>query len=164
MYIRRKAYSVAIDENGEEKLFSTTEIMSEEAYVEKLYAEAEKEEKKSSVGKKVAIGAGATAGTAAAAGGTIYGAKKLGDYIVKKAVKDLINDKNLSDEQYRKRVKVGVALQEPEKKVEEVSKKVTKKAKDVSKEAGKKTEELTRKLKDSKAVREIVKKVARKGK
>ena len=43
MYIRRKVFSVAYDEaTGEEKLFSTTEIMSEEAYIEKLYAEAEK--------------------------------------------------------------------------------------------------------------------------
>ena len=38
MYIRRKVYSTAIDENGEEKLFSTTEIMSEESYIEKLYS------------------------------------------------------------------------------------------------------------------------------
>lgn len=45
MYIRRKAYSVAIDENGEEKLFSTTEIMSEESYLEKLYSENEPEQK-----------------------------------------------------------------------------------------------------------------------
>ena len=43
MYIRRKAFSVAYDENGEEKLFSTTEIMSEEAYLEKLYSENEKQ-------------------------------------------------------------------------------------------------------------------------
>ena len=45
MYIRRKAYSVVIDENGEEKLFSTTEIMSEESYLEKLYSESESEQK-----------------------------------------------------------------------------------------------------------------------
>jgi len=46
MYIRRKAFSVAIDENGEEKLFSTTEIINEDSYLEKLYAEAEKMSKK----------------------------------------------------------------------------------------------------------------------
>lgn len=45
MYIRRKVYSVAVDENGEEKLFSTTEIMSEESYLEKLYSENEPEQK-----------------------------------------------------------------------------------------------------------------------
>lgn len=82
MYIRRKVFSVAIDENGEEKLFSTTEIMSEESYLEKAYAEAEAE-KKSSTGKKVAIGAGATA--AAGAGG-IYGAGKLGEKIRKNRI------------------------------------------------------------------------------
>lgn len=83
MYIRRKVFSVAIDENGEEKLFSTTEIMSEESYLEKAYAEAEAEKKKSSTGKKVAIGAGATA--AAGAGG-IYGAGKLGEKIRKNRI------------------------------------------------------------------------------
>lgn len=48
MYIRRKAFSVAIDENGEEKLFSTTEIMSEESYLERLYSEKEDDDKKES--------------------------------------------------------------------------------------------------------------------
>ena len=85
MYIRRKVFSVAIDENGEEKLFSTTEIMSEESYLEKAYAEAEAE-KKSSTGKKVAIGAGATAGVGAAGVGGIYGAGKLGEKIRKNRI------------------------------------------------------------------------------
>jgi hypothetical protein len=49
MYIRRKAFSVAIDENGEEKLFSTTEIMSEESYLEKLYSENEEQKEFASV-------------------------------------------------------------------------------------------------------------------
>ena len=86
MYIRRKVFSVAIDENGEEKLFSTTEIMSEDSYIEKVYAEAEEAEKKSSVGKKVAIGAGATAGVGAAGVGGIYGAGKLGEKIRKNRI------------------------------------------------------------------------------
>ena len=46
MYIRRKVFSTYIDEEtGEEKLFSTTEIMSEESYLEKLYSENEPEQK-----------------------------------------------------------------------------------------------------------------------
>ena len=46
MYIRRKVFSIAYDEaTGEEKLFSTTEIMSEESYLEKLYSESEPEQK-----------------------------------------------------------------------------------------------------------------------
>ena len=45
MYIRRKVFSTYIDENGEEKLFSTTEIMSEESYLEKAYSESEPEQK-----------------------------------------------------------------------------------------------------------------------
>ena len=46
MYIRRKVFSAYIDEEtGEEKLFSTTEIMSEESYLEKLYSESEPEQK-----------------------------------------------------------------------------------------------------------------------
>lgn len=49
MYIRRKAFSIAYDENGEEKLFSTTEIMSEEAYLEKLYSENEEQKEFASV-------------------------------------------------------------------------------------------------------------------
>lgn len=54
MYIRRKAFSVAYNENGEEKLFSTTEIMSEEAYLEKLYSENE-EQKEFAEKKKKAL-------------------------------------------------------------------------------------------------------------
>jgi hypothetical protein len=52
MYIRRKVFSIAYDENGEEKLFSTTEIMSEESYLEKLYSENE-EQKEFAVKPKI---------------------------------------------------------------------------------------------------------------
>ena len=46
MYIRRKVFSTYIDEEtGEERLYSTTEIMSEESYLEKLYSENEPEQK-----------------------------------------------------------------------------------------------------------------------
>ena len=34
MYIRRKVFSVAYDENGEERLFSTTEFVNEDTYLE----------------------------------------------------------------------------------------------------------------------------------
>ena len=38
MYIRRKVFSVITDENGEERLFSTTEFINEDEYLsEKLY-------------------------------------------------------------------------------------------------------------------------------
>ena len=46
MYIRRKVFSSYIDKTtGEEKLFSTTELMSEESYLERLYSENELEQK-----------------------------------------------------------------------------------------------------------------------
>ena len=76
MYIRRKVFSVAFDENGEERYFSTNEIINEEDYLDEvLYSEKKKKEKKSHLGRNIALG---TAGTAALAGGGIYGAKKIG--------------------------------------------------------------------------------------
>ena len=42
MYIRRKVFSVGIDEYGEERLFSVNEVISEESY-QRLFAEAEAE-------------------------------------------------------------------------------------------------------------------------
>ena len=36
MYIRRKVFSVVTDENGEEKLFSTTEFINEEEYLKEF--------------------------------------------------------------------------------------------------------------------------------
>ena len=45
MYIRRKAFSIAIDENGEERYFSTNEIINEENYLEEvMYSEPSNEE------------------------------------------------------------------------------------------------------------------------
>lgn len=68
MYIRRKVFSIALDENGEERLFSTNKVVTEE-------------KKGLSKGKKRAlIAAGAVAGTAAG----IYGANKLGHRMLKK--------------------------------------------------------------------------------
>ena len=51
MYIRRKVFSTYIDETGEEKLFSTTEIMSEESYLERLYSESEEQKEFTSIRK-----------------------------------------------------------------------------------------------------------------
>ena len=89
MYIRRKVFSVALDENGEERYFSTNEIINEEDYLDEVlysedeegyldevqYSEEEEPKKKSHLGRNIALG---TAGTAALAGGGIYGAKKIG--------------------------------------------------------------------------------------
>ena len=36
MYITRKVFSIAIDENGEERYFSTNEIINEESYLREL--------------------------------------------------------------------------------------------------------------------------------
>lgn len=45
MLIKRKVYFSAIDEEtGEERLFSTTEIMSEESYLEMLYSKKEEKD------------------------------------------------------------------------------------------------------------------------
>ena len=53
MLIVRDVYFSAYDENGEEKLYSTTELISEKDYMEKLYAEAAAEEAKKSAGEKL---------------------------------------------------------------------------------------------------------------
>lgn len=54
MLIVRDVYFSAYDENGEERLYSTTELISEKDYMEKLYAEAAAaEEAKKGVGEKL---------------------------------------------------------------------------------------------------------------
>jgi len=54
MYIRRKVFSTFIDtETGEERLFSTTEIISEESYLEGLFSESESEQKEFAVTPKI---------------------------------------------------------------------------------------------------------------
>ncbi len=86
MYIRRKVFSVVMDEaTGEQKLFSTNEIISEEAYLQKVYAEAEEEEqekaskkaKAKKIAKEAAIVGGTGAGLAAGGVGAYYGTKAL---------------------------------------------------------------------------------------
>lgn len=46
MYIRRKVFSSFIDENGEERYFSTTEYTLEDNTEERVYAEKDNEDKK----------------------------------------------------------------------------------------------------------------------
>ena len=78
MYIRRKVFSVALDEYGEERYFSTNEIMGEEDYLDEvMYSDDEK----SHLGRNIAIGTGAAA---ALGGGGIYAAKKIGKKMVEK--------------------------------------------------------------------------------
>lgn len=47
MYIRRKVFSIGQDENGEQRLFSTTEIINEETYQKQFATTGEALEKKS---------------------------------------------------------------------------------------------------------------------
>ena len=70
MYIRRKVFSILVDESGEERLYSVNETLLED----RMFAKKEEEpKKKSGKGKKVALGVtGAVATTAAGA----YAAKK----------------------------------------------------------------------------------------
>ncbi len=109
MYIRRKVFSIGYDANGEERLFSTNEILNEDAYL-RMFAEKEeeKEEKKGlTKAQKRALIAGA--GVAATAAG-IYGANKLGHHMLKKNAES----------------KVGKYLAAPGDKIAKVSKKAYK--------------------------------------
>ena len=69
MYIRRKAFSTVIDENGEEKYFSTNEIINEEDYLAEInYSDKDKLTKDEKTGLGIAAG-----GAALTAAGTGYG-------------------------------------------------------------------------------------------
>ena len=64
MYIRRKVFSVILDEDGDERLFSTNEIINEDDYLDEvMYSDM-------STGEKVGLG---VAGTGALAGAGLYG-------------------------------------------------------------------------------------------
>ena len=116
MYIRRKVFSIALDENGEERLFSTKEIATEE------------KKKGLSKGKKAAIAAGALAGVGAAG---IAGAKKLGKRISTKANTTMIpvdvEKAAKIKEKIAKNKKLGEALQKPADKIMKGARKVFKK-------------------------------------
>ena len=115
MYIRRKVFSIALDENGEERLFSTKEVVTEE-------------KKGLSKGKKAAIAAGALAGVGAAG---IAGAKKLGKRISTKANTTMIpvdvEKAAKIKEKIAKNKKLGEALQKPADKIMKGARKVFKK-------------------------------------
>jgi len=95
MLIKRNVYFSAIDEDGEERLYSTTEVMDEQDYIERLYAEAEDEE---AVGGKKGLsslqaagigGAAAATATAGAGAGLYFGGEKLGKHLEKRRKKAL---------------------------------------------------------------------------
>ena len=71
MLIKRNVYFSAIDEDGEERLYSTTEVMDEMDYIERLYAESDAEETLDNL-KAAGIGGAAVAGL----GATAYGVHK----------------------------------------------------------------------------------------
>ena len=123
MYIRRKVFSVITDENGEERLFSTTEFIDEGNYLDELAFSDN--DNKMSVGKKAAL---AAAGTLAAAGAGIYGSKLAGKAVIKQALKNskkyrdeaASTFKNLTEEQMddlakkvAKELKIGKSMQKP---------------------------------------------------
>ena len=123
MLIKRNVYFSAIDqETGEEKLFSVSEVLDEETYLERLYSECKEDEKKSSTGKKVAA---VGAGTVAAGAGAVYGANKVGKHMVKKAnetgarllaLKDtgiLTKTEQKAADKLAKNIVKGEALQKP---------------------------------------------------
>ena len=122
MFIRRKVYSVIEDENGEQKLFSTTEFINEDEYV-KTFSD------KKEVAKKAGIAGG---GAVVGAGGTIYGGKKLGEYLQKKGwgkVAEAATNTNLTPEQLEKlektaekQLKTGRILRTPADAIETAAK------------------------------------------
>ena len=106
MYIRRKVFSVGIDEYGEEKLFSVNEVISEEEYCQRIFAEAEDEEEKKRKSRRVRIakgaakGAAATAGVAGVGAAGVYGANKFAgkaaDFLKNRGMNKLNIEKGLA--------------------------------------------------------------------
>jgi hypothetical protein len=69
MYIRRKVFSVGLDEYGNERLYSQTELISEEDYLNELmYSDEEEAPRKSHKGRNIALGAAGAAALATTAG------------------------------------------------------------------------------------------------
>lgn len=116
MYIRRKVFSVALDEYGEERYFSTSEILSEEAYLDEvMYSSKKKKEEGSSRGKKIALG---TAGALGAGAAGIYGAEAVGKRMVEKNKARLKDPKTwgrIFDADKRSKARTGEKLQIPAK-------------------------------------------------
>lgn len=143
MYIRRKVFSIITDENGEERLFSTTEFIDESNYLDELAFSDN--DNKMSVGKKAAL---ATAGTLAAAGAGIYGSKLAGKAVIKQALKNskkyrdeaASTFKNLTEEQMddlakkvAKELKIGKSMQKSADTVNSAVVNSAKKVKDIFK-------------------------------
>lgn len=143
MYIRRKVFSVITDENGEERLFSTTEFIDESNYLDEL-AFSDNDDKMS-IGKKAAL---AAAGTLATAGAGIYGSKLAGKAVIKQALKNskkyrdeaASTFKNLTEEQVddlakkvAKELKIGKSMQKPADTVNSAVVNSAKKVKDIFK-------------------------------
>ena len=149
MYIRRKVFSVALDENGEERYFSTNEIINEEDYLDEvLYSEKKEKEKKSHLGRNIALG---TAGTAALAGGGIYAADRIGKNIeyknlAKWAETNPNNEKVL--EELEKKIAKGRKLRKPAETIVDSSKYVGEKAKEAGKYVGKKAKGASKSAED----------------
>lgn len=143
MYIRRKVFSVITDENGEERLFSTTEFIDESNYLDELAFSDN--DNKMSVGKKAAL---AAAGTLAAAGAGIYGSKLAGKAVIKQALKNskkyrdeaASTFKNLTEEQMddlakkvAKELKIGKSMQKPADTINSAAVNSAKRVKDIFK-------------------------------
>jgi hypothetical protein len=119
MYIRRKVFSIALDENGEERLFSTNEVVT-------------KEKKDLPKGKKAAIATGALAGVGAAG---IAGAKKIG--AKKQQLGEAINLLNRDVKGMTSKELARLEEIQTNPKLAEKALKVAGKMKNVSKDAGK---------------------------
>lgn len=90
MLIKRNVYFSAIDEDGEERLYSTTEVMDEQDYIERLYAEVDAED-----AKAAGIGAAAALGATGLAGAGMYGAGVLERHGEKKLLEKAGKDANI---------------------------------------------------------------------
>ena len=135
MYIRRKVFSLAVDqETGEEKLFSTTDIQSQKEFSEKK-AQKDKDTKAEKAAKATTIG-GATVGLGASAAGlgAEIGRKKVSKKLAKaevkkeaaeaieKAAKDMGMEAPKTKEELIKMAKKVEKLKKADKVLEKVSK------------------------------------------
>jgi len=149
MYIRRKVFSVALDEAGEEKLFSTCDIINEDDYLqEMMYSEeAAAEEAKEKLIKRLAKGAkalpgkawgyakehpyktgGAALGAAGLAGLGVYGYKKLKKRKAEKAESyyDELEDRMYADPEVADAVQEVVDSNLPQEQKEKLLKRLAK--------------------------------------
>jgi hypothetical protein len=112
MYIRRKVFSTFIDtETGEERLFSTTEIMSEEEYIERMYSEEQEESgnkpKKNLIGNHSSYRGNGRAYALGGYGGVI--GRAAGNYAATKAARQGKSDEEVMDRGKKVAGHVGAA-------------------------------------------------------